>query len=636
MEQFLHDLRAIFSRASHDIGTDAAQALLPYATFVIRILLPLLALLILIRCIRSLLREKYEPEVWGYLSLPNATHFPLHHWENVIGRAPTCDVALNYPSLSRNHLALMRDDDARWTAIDLASKGGVMINGQPMDAPTEVFQGDIVNMGGVEVTLLELLPEEVRAQKRSRTRPGWWIRPSGTFFFLTLFQALLAAQHSIAALGRDRFTMQIPLAFGGLAVIMWSYFFFVRAMRRTGFEVESLAFFLTTLGLSIIASHNPAELVWTLSLVLAGVVFFVLICWIMRDLKRAKSLHWPIAIAGIAFLALGFLLADEIGGAQRWIDLGFTTIQPSEFVKLAFIFAGAATLERLFARKNLFLFIGYSGLCLGILALMNDFGSAAVFFTAFLMIAFLRSGDFATIALSLAALAFAGFLVLTMRPHVAARFGTWGNAWETPFGAGMQQVQTMMSTASGGLLGLGAGQGVLHRIVASETDMVFGILAEELGLLVAIFAVVSIVVIGIFAIRAASSARSSFYVIAAGAAVTMMITQVILNVFGPLDVIPFTGMTFPFVSRGGSSMVASWGLLAFIKAVDTRQNASLAVKLNRKTADIRYNDPWSGAAYDNPYSGEYTGYPDEYDNIPIAPTDDSDEIDPQIDPRYFD
>ena len=601
-----HALGLALQRLEDGAFMYALEPMFPYVTFIIRFLLPALAAVILLRCLRSLLRETYEPEIWGYLSLPNATRIAIYHWENVIGRAKSADVVLAYPTLSRSHLALIRDDRANWKAIDLGAKSGVLVNGRRIAGESAVKKGDVLGMGGVEVALLELLPEEISAQRENRTKPGWWIRPSGIFTFVTLFQAFLAIQHMIA--GGMPVNPQVPTGFLALMAIMWGYFLLVRMLRRTGFEVEALAFFLCSVGLSILASTHPEEIMRGVFFIFAGVIFFLVICFILRDLNLAKKLRWPIAVAGILFLALGFLLADEIHGARRWIQFAGFTVQPSEFVKVAFIFAGATSLERLFARRNLFLFIAYAGMCVGILALMNDFGSAAVFFAAFLIIAFLRSGDVATIALSIASLVFAAFLVLMIRPHVAARFATWGNVWdpEIYYRAGYQQVRTLSSVASGGLFGLGAGEGSLRRTVMAYTDMVFGITSEELGLIVAILCLGAIVILGVFAVRASATARSSFYVIAAGAAVTMLMTQVILHVFGSLDVIPFTGITFPFVSRGGSSMLASWGLLAFIKAADTRQNASLAIKLGRRTVmepeeDVyETRDPYyDGEAYES-------------------------------------
>ena len=98
----------------------------------------------------------------------------------------------------------------------------------------------------------------------------------------------------------------------------------------------------------------------------------------------------------------------------------------------------------------------------------------------------------------------------------------------------------------------------------------------------AVMMVLCVLVLGLFVLRAASIQRSSFYAIGGGAAAAILLVQTILNVLGTLDVLPLTGVTFPFVSNGGSSMIGVWGLLAFVKASDTRQNASFAVRQSKE------------------------------------------------------
>ena len=105
--------------------------------------------------------------------------------------------------------------------------------------------------------------------------------------------------------------------------------------------------------------------------------------------------------------------------------------------------------------------------------------------------------------------------------------------------------------------------------------------SEELGLIVAFGCIAAVILLALFAVRNAEDGRSAYYVIASCASVTIMLAQLALNVFGSLDILPFTGVTFPFVSNGGTSMIGAWGLLAFVKAADTRQNASFAVRLKK-------------------------------------------------------
>ena len=272
------------------------------------------------------------------------------------------------------------------------------------------------------------------------------------------------------------------------------------------------------------------------------------------------------------------MLGQTRFGAANWIILGPLSFQPSEVAKIFYIFAGSATLERLFHRRNLGLFMVLTGVCLLCLALMSDFGTALIFFATFLVIAYLRSGDFATLSLICGGALFAGLLVLNFKPYIFRRFASWGHAWEFASTTGYQQTRAMSAAASGGLVGVGAGEGWLHTVPAADTDLVFGMLCEEWGLLIALLAVVSIVTLALFAARACRVGRSAFYTIAACAAGSLMVVQTALNIFGAMDLLPLTGVTLPFVSNGGSAMLASWGLLAFLKASDTREKSSFAIR----------------------------------------------------------
>ena len=134
----------------------------------------------------------------------------------------------------------------------------------------------------------------------------------------------------------------------------------------------------------------------------------------------------------------------------------------------------------------------------------------------FLVISFLRSGEFSKLFLLVGAAAAAGLMVLRFRPYILGRFQTWMHAWDFPdVGSGYQQVRTMSAGASGGMVGVGAGDGWLHNVAAADTDLVFGVLSEEWGLIIAVLAILSIVTLGIFAVRSIKAGRSAFYTIAA-------------------------------------------------------------------------------------------------------------------------
>lgn len=537
-------------------------------------LFPVLALGILIRCAVSLLTFRPEPEVWAWLTTPDGAHIPVTHWESLIGRGAGCDVQLGYPTVSRTHAVLTRYDDGSWTISDAHSKSGVFVNGK-QTALSALRFGDVITMGGVNFTLIPLTKEQERIQAGTRTRAGHAVHQVPTLLLLTLFQLLTAIQ---LILGGCDPALELT-AFGGLIGLEWALYLALRAFRRTGFEAETLAFFLCTMGLAVVSSSAPESLIKELLAIVAGVCVFLVVCWSLRDLERAKTVRYLAAVAGIGLLAFNLLFGVEKFGARNWIQLGGVSFQPSEFVKVCFIYVGASTLSRLMAKRNIVLFIAYSAVICACLALMKDFGTAIIFFVAFLVIAFLRSGNFATIALAIAATGFAGVLVLRFLPYARNRFEAWGHVWDYALTTGYSQTRSMMCIASGGLIGLGPGKGWLKYVAASDTDLVFAFVSEEWGLIMAVLMVACIVILACFVVRSAPAGRSCFYTIGACAAVTVMVTQTILNVFGMADFLPLTGVTFPFVSNGGSSMVCVWGLLAFIKAADTRQNASVAIRV---------------------------------------------------------
>ncbi len=575
---FWTDLQRLFS----SFGSEGSFLSLAVGTLdvVCRFLLPLLALLVVVRCARSLLQGKLETESWGWLTDPDGNYQVMHHWEVLLGRSRRCDIVLNDPTVSRNHAALIRDDKGIWTLYPLRNKNGVYLGGTEVTEPTRVSDDDVIALGAAQLTFRALSPAEEAEQAKTRTRPGKVFSPGVTLIMLSLFQAILCLQ-----LGRGveaEYQQSVYTSFGVLCALMWGVYIIYRIFRRTGFEIETLAFFLTSLCLTVTADSAPATLYKQLLTVILGIVLFFALSIVLRDLDFAKKLRWPAAAAAVALLAFNVLLGQRLFGAKNWMVIGPISFQPSELVKVVFILVGATTLDRMFARRNLIFTLVFSAYCVGCLALMSDFGTALIFFVAFLAIAFLRSGDLPSVAFMTAAAGFAGFIVIHFRPYVANRFAIYRHVWEDTSGLGYQQTRTLSALASGGLFGQGLGNGWLKHIGAANTDLVFGVIAEELGLIIAVLAVVVIILLALFTVKSAATGRSSFYVIAACATAMIFVVQTMLNVFGSTDLLPLTGVTLPFVSCGGSSMMACWCLLAYIKASDTRQNAGIAIRLPKR------------------------------------------------------
>ena len=545
-----------------------------------RIVMALLALWIIVRCTRSLF-EPQAPEQWGFLTLANGARYDLTHWENVIGRAKSSDVCVNFPSVSRSHAAVCRDDSGSWTLHPLQSRNGILLNGARVTGPMPLQSGDVIAVGGVELYFFPAGAQQEAELASQRARAGRAVSAPATLWLLTGFQALTLLQF-LPSFTAESY-LPILTGFGGLCAVMWLLYAVYRLWSRTAYELETLAFLLTTIGFAIAAAYAPSTLYKEWIAVVLGIFIFLLLSIALRRLPLAVKLRWPAAVTAGGLLVFTLLLGQRIFGAKNWIAVGPLTVQPSELVKLAFVLVGAATLDRLFAKRNLIFTALFSAFCVGCLALMSDFGTALVFFVAFLCIAFLRTGDLPSVVMLTAAAGIAGGIVLHFKPYIADRFSVWRHAWEFTQTTGYQQSRTMSAIASGGLFGTGPQDGWLKHLGAANTDLVFGVVGEEFGLLLALCMAAVPVIFVVFTVRSAAVARSAFYTIASSAAAAMLITQTLLNVLGSVDLLPLTGVTFPFVSMGGSSMLACWGLLAYLKAADTRRNASFTLRLPRRT-----------------------------------------------------
>ena len=534
-----------------------------------------LALWLLIRCALSMLREKNQPEIWAYLECSDGSSIAIRNWECLLGRSRSADIRLKGEHIERTHAALQRSAHGQWLLYDLTGKGKTSLNGEKVEGCVPLKDGGSICLGEKKLDFIDLSDEQRKTLLRKREEPGRRIRPGFTLLLLTLFQLFLALEHTVTA--PESYIVSVVGSFGVLIIVEWLTFFFMRALSAKGFEVETLAFFLSSIGMSVTASSAPSEMAKACLLLLIGLGVFTALGWWLRDLNRVKALRWPMAFLALVFLAFNLALSQEVFGARNWLTVAGVTLQPTELVKVAYVYAGAATLDRLFRKRNLLLYMAFSAAIVGASALMGDFGTALVFFVCFLVVSFMRSGSFATVLLAITAAVLACGIVLTAKPYVARRFATWGHVWEDPLGAGYQQVRALCALASGGLFGSGAGSGWLRSVPAANTDLVFAMTAEELGTVVAFCALGTVVLLSLFAVRNVGSGRSAYYVIASCAAVAILMVQTGLNVFGSLDILPFTGVTFPFVSKGGSSLVSCWALLAYIKANDTRRNASFAL-----------------------------------------------------------
>ncbi len=570
------------------------SSLLSTLMLLIRFITPFVALFVLWRCYTSFRKgQRRKDPVIMLEDAATGAAFPVLYWENSIGRSKSCDIVIPDESVSRDHAVLLRREEG-WFISDTDSHLGVRVRGRTIKEPTLVQIGDKIQIGPVTLVLKNTTEANIKKRRLFTGFTGEAASPFSLMLGVVLVQLSMTLQLMFGT-GEMRV---YPLAvFGVLFLAEWVlYLFSRRLLRRVSFETETFGLLLSSIGILLISGQGLDAVKMQIAAFLIGIVLFCLIVWFVSDLERVMKSRTAIAIGALLLFALNLAIGSTVNGSKNWIMLGPVSFQPSEFIKIAFIFVGAATLDRLQTKKNLTVFILFAGACLGCLFIMRDFGTALIFFATFLIIAFMRSGSFRTIFLALAAAFFGVFMILQFRPYVAKRFAGWMHVWEhTQDSLGYQQVRTMTYIASGGLGGLGIGNGCLKYVAASDSDLVFGMLCEEQGLLMGLTVLFGLALLILYARSDVTRSRSTFYAIASCAAAGMLLFQTCLNVFGPTDILPLTGVTLPFISAGGSSMMSTWGLLAFLKAADERTYA--AKRGGRRSAQAEEPD-------DNPFLDE--------------------------------
>lgn len=570
--------------------------------YVLRILIPLLSIYVLVRAFHSIKagRRREEPVIVLQNTVTKET-VPVLYWENSIGRSRSCDVVLSDPPASRDHAVLMRRESG-WFVTDTDSKAGTRVNGRLIHQ-SAVSPGDVITLGSTSL-MLKRTSEAKLPQQQRRVRHA--ASPFGLLVTVSVIQFFLLLQ---ACFGGGEFSFLPVMPFLAIQVMEWGlYLYSMKGLDHVSFELETIAFLLAGTGIMLLSGMRgelgegqEAPGMWAivdstmsnvymqLLTMLMGIFLFVFLIWFMGDLDRVTKFRPWIGGTAILLFAVNLVFATAVHGAGNWIRIGPVSVQPSEFIKVAFVFVGAATLDRLQTKQNLTGFLVFTGVCLLSLFLMKDFGTACVFFVTFLFISFMRSGSIRTIVLAIAAAVFGAFLILKFRPYVLSRFQGWRHVWDyVNESQGYQQVRVLSYGASGGLFGMGIGNGKLgggrsaNPVFAADSDLVFGMLWEELGLVMAVVVVCAIAMLVLCARSDATRSRSTFYSIAACSAAGLLLFQACLNVFGVVDVLPLTGVTLPFVSAGGSSMVSVWGMLAFIKAGDERTYAARRRKQKRR------------------------------------------------------
>ena len=339
--------------------------------------------------------------------------------------------------------------------------------------------------------------------------------------------------------------------------------------------------FLCALGMVIQYRISPETALRQLMMLGAGILGMLLMMVLMRRPHIFRILSIPMALISLGILCALLFIGKESGGARNWISVAGILFQPSEFVKVALVFLLAdAMTEHTHVRDliPLFLFVGAVTV---LLVLQRDLGAAMLMAGTFLLVFFAATSNIgATFAALLCggAGAYASYLLFD---HVRARIAIWQDPWATYSTSGYQIAQGLMAIASGGLWGLGLGQGSPKIIPAYHTDYIFAVICEEFGILFGIGVIVLYLLIAVRGILIALNAEDRFSMLTAFGATALLAIQTFVIIGGVIKLIPLTGITMPFVSYGGSSMIACLLLIGILEGIASRSGAAIEDALIR-------------------------------------------------------
>lgn len=333
--------------------------------------------------------------------------------------------------------------------------------------------------------------------------------------------------------------------------------------------------FLCALGMVIQYRISPETALRQLMMLGAGILGMLLMMVLMRRPHIFRILSIPMALISLGILCALLFIGKESGGARNWISVAGILFQPSEFVKVALVFLLAdAMTEHTHVRDliPLFLFVGAVTV---LLVLQRDLGAAMLMAGTFLLVFFAATSNIgATFAALLCggAGAYASYLLFD---HVRARIAIWQDPWATYSTSGYQIAQGLMAIASGGLWGLGLGQGSPKMIPAYHTDYIFAVICEEFGILFGIGVIVLYLLIAVRGILIALNAEDRFSMLTAFGATALLAIQTFVIIGGVIKLIPLTGITMPFVSYGGSSMITCLLLIGILEGIASRSGAAI-------------------------------------------------------------
>ena len=364
-----------------------------------------------------------------------------------------------------------------------------------------------------------------------------------------------------------------------------------------------IVFVLSGIGITFVTRLDPDSAIGQVRWLFLSIAAMVVVLALVRDLDSLAEYKYTLGLAGVILLLLPAIVGKEISGSKLWLQIGPFSFQPGEIAKVLIVLflaaylaehrealsasmhkVGPLTLPRFRMLTPLFVIWGLSLL---VVALERDLGSALLFFALFVTMLFVATGRKGYVAVSFLLLLAGGFLCYKLFGHVRTRFAIWLDPFSDPQGSGMQLVQSLYSLADGGLVGTGIGKGLPTLIPVVASDFIFSAIGEEMGLLGGSAVLILFMLLAVRGFATAARAKSDMSAFSAVGLTTSLSFQAFVIVGGVTKLLPLTGVTLPFMSQGGSSLLSSFIIVALLlRAGDEATGHGEALESARGTTRV--------------------------------------------------
>lgn len=372
-------------------------------------------------------------------------------------------------------------------------------------------------------------------------------------FLFSAFILLTIKDFSILSLSM---TILVPTIFFASTVFIPRIFSADRLML-------SIVNFLCALGVLILYRMSPQQgldqaINYGISLI--AMLFFI---YFIRLMQKKEPVIILLVAASAVLMALPLIFGTERNGARAWVTMFGVGFQPSELVKVLMLIIEAYFLSK---RKILSAAL-YAGFCMLMLMLQKDLGTALIYYAVILVMVYAATRNYLYMGLGFVGAIFGSVIGYNMFSHVKRRVAIWINPWIDYEGAGYQIVQSLIAMVNGGVWGTGLGLGNSYVIPAHTTDFVFSIILNEFGFIFGICVLLMYILLFLRGINIALRSNSRFNAMLALGSSSLIAFQTFIIIGGNIKMIPLTGVTLPFISYGGSSLLSSMCIMGILQGV---------------------------------------------------------------------